>query len=99
MREANRQQKLFIDEYLRLRKKNATRAAINAGYSEKSASSQAYQLLQNPAVLKYLDEREALIIQELQQEFMFDAIEARKVMYRIMKDQEAEDRDRSFRTL
>lgn len=41
MREATGQQKLFVDEYLRLRKKNATQAAINAGYSPKSASSRA----------------------------------------------------------
>lgn len=94
MREATRQQKLFIDEYLRLRKKNATQAAINAGYSKKSASSQAYQLLQNPRVLEYLEEREMAIIKELQEEFIFDAIEARKVMQEIMNDEFAEDKDK-----
>ena len=94
MRKPTRQQKLFIDEYLRLRKSNATQAAINAGYSKKSASSQAYQLLQNPIVLNYLEERERAIIQELQEEFIFDAIEARKVMYEIMKNPIADDRDR-----
>ena len=88
------QQKLFIDEYLRLRKKNATQAAINAGYSPKSASSQASQLLNNPKVLEYLNEREKAITQELQEEFIFDALEARKVMYSIMKDPNAEDRDK-----
>lgn len=94
MREATGQQKLFVDEYLRLRKKNQTQAAINAGYSEKSASSQASQLLNNPKVLEYLNEREKAIIQELQQEFMFDALEARKVMYEIMKNEDAENRDK-----
>ncbi|NLD31932.1 MAG: terminase small subunit [Trichococcus flocculiformis] len=94
MREATGQQKLFVDEYLRLRKKNQTQAAINAGYSEKSASSQASQLLNNPKVLEYLNEREKAIIQELQQEFMFDALEARKVMYEIMKKEDAENRDK-----
>lgn len=94
MRGPTGQQKLFIDEYLRLRKKNATQAAINAGYSPKSASSQASQLLNNPKVLKYLEEREKAIIQELQEEFMFDALEARKVMYEIMKNPMANDRDR-----
>jgi phage terminase small subunit len=88
------QQKLFIDEYLRLRKKNATQAAINAGYSPKSASSQASQLLNNPKVLEYLNEREKAITQELQQEFIFDALEARKVMYEIMTKEDAEDRDK-----
>lgn len=88
------QQKLFVDEYLRLRKKNATQAAINAGYSPKSASAQASQLLKNPIVLEYLNEREEAITQELRQEFIFDAIEARKVMYEIMKKEDAEDRDK-----
>lgn len=92
--EATRQQKLFVDEYLRLRKSNATKAAINAGYSPKTASSQASQLLNNPKVLKYLEERERAIAQELQEEFIFDAIEARKVLYEIMKDPEARDMDR-----
>lgn len=94
MREATRQQKLFVDEYLRLRKSNATQAAINAGYSPKTASSQASQLLNNSKVLKYLEERERAIAQELQEEFIFDAIEARKVLYEIMKDPEARDMDR-----
>lgn len=94
VREATEQQKLFVDEYLRLRKKNATQAAINAGYSPKSASSQASQLLKNPKVIKYLKAREKAIIQELQEEFIFDALEARKVMYSIMKDPTAENRDK-----
>lgn len=94
MGEATRQQKLFVDEYLKLRKSNATQAAINAGYSPRSAASQASQLLKNPKVMKYLDERESAIIQELQQEFIFDALEARKIMYEIMKDPLAEHRDR-----
>lgn len=94
MGEATRQQKLFVDEYLKIRKSNATQAAINAGYSPKTASSQASQLLNNPKVLKYLEERERAIAQELQEEFIFDAIEARKVLYEIMKDPEARDMDR-----
>ncbi len=94
MREATRQQKLFIDEYLRGRKSNATKAAIAAGYSPKSAHVQASQLLKNPIVLRYLHKREREIIEELQREFMFDAIEAREIMYDILKDGKAENRDR-----
>ncbi|MBU5677897.1 terminase small subunit [Alkaliphilus sp. MSJ-5] len=93
-REATRQQKLFVDEFLRLRKKNQGQAAINAGYSKKSADSQAYQLLQNPIVLEYLHERENEIKQELQEEFIFDAIEARKEMYKILKNPKARDIDK-----
>ena len=88
------QQKLFIDMYLAGRKKNATKAAIEAGYSEKSASSQASQLLNNTKVLEYLKEREVALTQELQQEFLFDALEARKVMYKIMTDEESRDTDK-----
>lgn len=94
MRQANRQQKLFVDEYLKLRKKNQTQAAINAGYSAKSASSQAYQLLQNPIVLEYLEYREKQLDKELKREFFFDAIEAREVMYQVMIDKDAKDTDK-----
>lgn len=93
-REATRQQKLFVDEYLRGRKSNATKAAIAAGYSKRTADVQASQLLKNPYVLEYLNEKEKAIAQELQEEFIFDAIEARKVLYEIMKDPEARDMDR-----
>ena len=88
------QQKRFVDEHLRLREKNATAAAIAAGYSEKSASSQASQLLNNPKVLEYLKQRKSQLHQDLRREFMFDALEARKVMYSIMEDPAAQDADR-----
>lgn len=91
---ATGQQKIFVDEHLILRKKNATKAAIRAGYSEKSAASQACQLLKNPKVIKYLEYREVAIRQELQEEFMFDAIQARKIMFDIMNKEDAEDRDK-----
>lgn len=94
MREATAQQKLFIDEYLRGRKSNATEAAKAAGYSIKSAHVQAHQLLKNPIVLRYLNEKEETIDKELRQEFLFDAIEARRIMLNIMKDEEAANRDR-----
>ena len=88
------QKKLFVEEYLRLRCKNATKAAIAAGYSEKSASAQASQLLKNDEVSVYLEQRKNEIAQALQQEFIFDALEARQIMHDIMKNPEAADRDR-----
>lgn len=51
------QRKLFVDEHLKLRCKNATQAAVNAGYSPKSAQSQASQILKDTEVQKYLEER------------------------------------------
>lgn len=86
MTDIREQQKLFVDEYLRLRKRSQKQAAINAGYSAKSADAQASQLMKNPKVMKYLNERESQLESELRKEFMFDALEARKVMYEIMND-------------
>ena len=88
------QRELFIDEYLKLRCKNATQAAINAGYSAKSAQSQASQILNDPKVSEYLEHRKKQIRRDLQQDFIFDALEARKVMCSILKNPESKDADR-----
>lgn len=88
------QKKLFIEEYLKLRCKNATKAAINAGYSEKSASAQASQLLKNAEVAEYLKQRKDELGQELRQQFIFDALEAEKAMYEILTNPDAEDKDK-----
>ena len=88
------QQKLFVDNYLKNRKKNQTQAAIDAGYSPKSASSQAYQLLQNPIVLEYLEKREKQLEKELKREFFFDAVDARKVLSDIVNNPDSKDADR-----
>ena len=88
------QRKLFVEEHLKLRCKNATQAAINAGYSEKSAAAQASQILKDTEVSAYLEERKSQIRRDLQQEFLFDALEARKTMYRIMQDENVPIKDR-----
>jgi len=88
------QQKNFIDEYLKLRKKNATKAAISAGYSAKSAKSQASQLLNNPKLLEYLEKREKQLEKELKREFFFDAVDARKVLSDIVNNPASKDVDR-----
>jgi phage terminase small subunit len=49
------QQRLFADQYLILN--NGTKAAIAAGYSEKSARSQASQLLVLEEIENYIEER------------------------------------------
>lgn len=48
-------QQRFCDEYLI--DLNATQAAIRAGYSEKTAMEQGYQLLQKTSVAEYIAER------------------------------------------
>lgn len=88
------QQKQFVMEFLKLRKANQTQAAINAGYSERTAASQASQLLKNPKVQEYLQEQESQMAEELRREFFFDALEARKVMYNIMKSESSKDSDK-----
>lgn len=88
------QQELFVDEYIRLRCKNATQAAINVGYSKKTASSQASQLLKETKICEYLQRRKNELIKALQQEFIFDALEAREVMHSILMNEEASDKDR-----
>lgn len=88
------QKMFFVEEYIKFRCKNAKQAAINAGYSPKSAQSQSCQLLKNSEVLEYLKKKKNEISRELRQEFIFDALEARKVMYDILTNTEAENKDR-----
>lgn len=85
---------MFVDEYIKNRCKNAGQAAISAGYSPKTAQSQASQILKDTEVVEYLKQRKNEISQSLRQEFVFDALEARKVMYDIMNNPGAEDKDR-----
>lgn len=94
VRGPTRQQKEFVDNYLKNRKKNQTQAAVDAGYSPKSASSQAYQLLQNPIVQEYLEKREKQLEKELKREFFFDAIDARRVLSEVVNNPESKDADR-----
>lgn len=84
----------FVEEFLKQKCKNATKAAIEAGYSEKTASSQASMLLKHPDVSEYLRQRKAEMAQALRDEFIFDALEAKKAMYAIMTDPDADNRDK-----
>lgn len=88
------QKKQFVEEYIKLKCKNQAKAAIAAGYSEQSAASQACQLLKNPEVAEYLKQRRAELAQALRDEFIFDALEAKKAMYAIMTDPDADNRDK-----
>ena len=48
---------LFVDEYILTGCKNGTQAAINAGYSEKTAPQQASRLLKDVKVINSIKER------------------------------------------
>lgn len=88
------QRKLFVDEHIKLKCKNATQAAINAGYSPKSACSQASQILNDPKVAEYFEDRKNELKRDLQQQFFFEALDALKVMSNIMNNPDATDKDK-----
>lgn len=69
-------QQRFCDEYLV--DLNATQAAIRAGYSEKRASEQAYQLLQKTTVQEYIQkrQRDRIARTEITQDFVLNELMA-----------------------
>lgn len=62
MAKLTEKQKRFVDEYII--SLNATQAAIKAGYSEKTAEQQAYQLLQKTSVCEALQNRQKRLEQK-----------------------------------
>lgn len=88
------QRKLFIDEYIKLHCKNATQAAKNAGYSHKTAHSQACDILKDAEVSTYFEARKKQLESELREQFVFEASEAFEVMRKIMNSPESKDSDR-----
>lgn len=88
------QKKLFVLELIKLKCKNATQAAINAGYSEKSASQQASRLVKDSEVTEFLNEKKSELESELREQFVFEAKEAFSVMQSIMNNPKSSDKDR-----
>lgn len=82
----------FVEEYLK--DGNLTQSAIRAGYSEKAAHNQGYRLMKHDGVKKYLKQRQDELRQELQQEFVSAASSAKKVMFQILNDKNASNKDR-----
>jgi len=62
-KELTPRQKKFVEEYLK--NGNGTAAAIEAGYSAKTAAGQASRLLKDPAVQEYRMEREKALFREI----------------------------------
>ena len=88
------QQELFATEYVRLGCKNATQAAVNAGYSEKTACEQASRLLRNVKVREIIEDFKSQSAEELRNQMAFEALTAFNVMIGIMNDKDAKDADR-----
>ena len=59
----NPKHQAFADDWLI--HKDATKAAKNSGYSEKTAGQIGYQLLQNPSVAAYIKERSQSIAEKI----------------------------------
>lgn len=84
---------IFVTEYIK-NGNNATHAAISAGYSEKTASSQGSRLLKSVEVQQYLNKTQQNLNRDLRTIFTEDAVKAYKVLTEIMENPEAMDKDR-----
>lgn len=64
MTKLNAKQQAFVDEYLV--DLNATQAAIRAGYSPKTAGSQAFDLLKKPEIQAFIAERQQVRLERIE---------------------------------
>lgn len=88
----NPKQLIFLQEYLK--SGNGKHAAIAAGYSERSAESQASRMLRDAKVKQYLNKKEANLDRDLREIFVEDAVKAYEVLKEIMLKPDAQDKDR-----
>lgn len=86
-------QLIFLQEYMR-NGGNGKQAAISAGYSERSAESQASRLLRDGKVREYLNKKEANLDKDLRQMFVEDAVKAYEVLKELMNDPSTPPKDR-----
>lgn len=87
--ELNEQQEKFCLEFRR-HNGNKKEAAIAAGYSKKSASALASQLLKLPKVQKRIQE----LAKDAERKTIISIIERQQVLSQIARDPTKEDRDR-----
>ncbi|HHT7822792.1 TPA: terminase small subunit [Streptococcus suis] len=81
----NDKQIRFADEFIKLG--NATQAALNAGYSEKTSYSQGQRLLKNVEVKEYINKQ----MQELHKSNIMDATEALYILSEIARGKRDEE--------
>ena len=81
----NERQRRFADEYIKTG--NATQAAINAGYSEKTANRIASQNLSKLDIKSYIDEQ----MKEVHQKNIMDAKEALSILSDIARGNRDEE--------
>lgn len=92
MADLSTQQILFATSYMK--HGNATQAAIEAGYSERTAKQQGSRLLTNVDIKKYVEKQKANINRDLRTMFVDSAVDAYNVMLQIMNDPLAPPKDR-----
>lgn len=85
MKKLRIQWKKFADEYIK--SGNVYQSAINAGYSENYAKSDACKILEKPSVKAYIDDR----MKKLEEEAIADQSEILKYLTRIIRDEEREE--------
>jgi hypothetical protein len=78
----NPKQLIFVQEYLK--DSNGKAAAIRAGYSEKTAESQASRMLRHAKVREYLNKKEEKLNRDLRELFVEEAKKAFEVMGQLM---------------
>lgn len=93
MAELRPQIMVFVTEYIK-NGNNATHAAIAAGYSEKTASSQGSRLLKSVEVQQFLNTTQQNLNRDLRTMFTEDAVRAYRVLTEIMEDPMAQHKDR-----
>ena len=81
----NQRQKLFASEYIKLG--NGTQAAINAGYSERTASSQSERLLRNVEIKRFIQAE----VEKMHDENIMDAKEALSILSDIARGKRDEE--------
>ena len=84
----NAKQKKFCLEFRK--SGEATKAALAAGYSQKSASSLGSQLLKNPKVLEHID----FLRKEAERKSIMGIIERQEKLTDIARNDKAEEADR-----
>lgn len=85
MKKLRIQWKKFADEYIKTG--NVYQSAINAGYSENYARTNAYKLLEKDSIKAYIDKR----MKKLEEEAIADQTEILQFLTRIVRDEERED--------
>lgn len=80
--ELNERQRRFADEFIRLGE--ITQAAVNAGYSIKSARTSGQTNMQNPAIKSYIDAR----LNELKKESIAEQDEVLQFLTGVLRGKE-----------